>query len=452
MADASRFPHLALPFAITGAAAGWLSAGIVQHPIVHAASSEHRLMTAGLAAGLGAVAGWLIRRWCVRKQYAWEEGPLDPNERLASDSWLRHAPVLLTAGAVAGGFHAAVSRLCDVEIGILGGVLFTLPFVPVCAAVLAAARRAQRARLGSLVAGSDRRAVWQILAIALLVCSLGALPDWPAPHTEPVDARVVTSWVLVAVIPFLAVALAADLLASRRARRAVAPGLTPRDLVHSLEEDDAVVRTDLGLGDAVHAQVARQGAVYRARERLLGLVQGDPERALGALRRAVRRGGLGLGIACVVCAAHVLAQSDGPRAYYNEIRCQYGKAEACQAAGLIGERGTLFDRADPRRAMRLYERGCDQGDGWSCMKLADLYRGDGGVDRDVALVAFFEYRAAQRGFCPEGTRLVPGRDDTCLGPTDPRHAPTRPDGGCWDGMRLVRGTESVCVAPDDPRR
>jgi hypothetical protein len=34
MADPSRFPQLALPFTLVGAAAGWLSAGLVNNPFL----------------------------------------------------------------------------------------------------------------------------------------------------------------------------------------------------------------------------------------------------------------------------------------------------------------------------------------------------------------------------------------------------------------------------------
>ena len=34
MAHRTRFPHLALPFAIVGAAGGWLSAGLLSNPLM----------------------------------------------------------------------------------------------------------------------------------------------------------------------------------------------------------------------------------------------------------------------------------------------------------------------------------------------------------------------------------------------------------------------------------
>lgn len=420
MADASRFPHLALPFALVGAAGGWLSAGLVEHPVIFVASSELRLGTGLVAGGLGLVIGALLRRWCVRRQYPWEVDVPDPEERLASDSWLRHVPVILAGGAAAGSFFAVTSRYCAVEVGILGGLLCTLPFLPVCAAVLSAARRAQRARLGSIVAGSDRRAVWGILATALLVCTLEALPDWPAPRGGPVSGPAVALGLLVAAITCIALVLAADLGAWRRANRALSAGLGRHEGGDPDLEDDTVARLDLGLGEGLLAKVSRTNAVYRARNRTLELVKGDPEQALGALRRAVRRGVIGLGIAGAVCAAHGMATTDRALAEYELIRCDMGNGEACGTAGLFRRGDPLLGSFDPGEAMALFEQGCHRSDGASCMSVADLYRGKDGTEKDSAMVAMFEYRAAQQGLCPDGTRLVRGTENVCVDPLDPR--------------------------------
>src|SRR5689334_10915360 len=69
MADASRFPNLAVPFALVGAAAGWLSAGLAQHPFVYAPDSTFRGVTAAVAAVLAGATGVLLRRWCVGQRY-----------------------------------------------------------------------------------------------------------------------------------------------------------------------------------------------------------------------------------------------------------------------------------------------------------------------------------------------------------------------------------------------
>lgn len=43
MADPARFPDLTLPFAITGAAAGWFSRGLLQHPALSPPPVEPRI-------------------------------------------------------------------------------------------------------------------------------------------------------------------------------------------------------------------------------------------------------------------------------------------------------------------------------------------------------------------------------------------------------------------------
>jgi hypothetical protein len=422
MADASRFPHLALPFAIVGATAGWLSAGLVQHPVMASSSAGGRLVTTAVAAVLGAVTGALIRHWCAPKRYHWEvDDEREPDARLPSDSWLRHAPVLLFAGAVTGAVFAFESRLCEVEAGFLGGYLCTVPFLPVCAAVLAAARRAQRARLGSLVAASDRRAVWGILATALLLATLEALPDWPAPRGKPLIGPAPALALVVAAVACILVVLAADVLAWRRAARVLAQGLTPREAGDLGPDDGAAPHLDLGLGDDLHARVSRSRAAYRGRDRTLAVVQGDGDRARDALRRALRRGLVGVAVAGAVCAAHAAASTDEALARYEVARCARGMGESCGMAADYGLSEPRFGQAaSPEQSLLLYEQGCNRADGASCMSLAWLYRGHAGIERDSALVAFFEYRAAQRGVCPEGTRLVLGTENVCVDPLDPR--------------------------------
>ena len=177
MADASRFPHLALPFVLVGAAAGWLCAGLLQNPLivrVHPAPPWGvALVTAGVAGASGALHTWLCDN----------QLPRDPQDsslpaRSFTDTWLNHGLVVLGAGALAGALSAGVfDAYHGVVVGALGGLGCAIAFLPVCFAVLHMARRAQRARMGSLVAASDRRAVWGILLTALAVTTIGALPN-----------------------------------------------------------------------------------------------------------------------------------------------------------------------------------------------------------------------------------------------------------------------------------
>lgn len=418
MADASRFPRLAPPFAIVGAAAGWLSAGLVQHPLRYAPNGDFRILAALVAMSFGAGTGALLRRFCVGKRYAWEFDPPDPEARAPLDSWHVHVLTILVAAGAAGATVMVLWKEAHrAPVAALFGLLCALPFLPVCAAVLSAARRAQRGRLGSLVAGADHRAVWGILAITLLIASLEGLPDWTAPRSgwsgpEPVAVL----WI--ALVVCIATVFAADFSAHRRAQQAILRPLVRHEADDGNIDAEAAPRLDLGLGNDLHAHLHRGAAAYRTRDRALALVQGDPARAVAALRRALQRGAIGLGVAGAVATAHIAANSDRASRYYHELRCEVGVVASCSDAVHGG-----FSDGDitPINAIVLFEQACDRGDGVSCMSIADLYRGGTAVNRDAGMVAFFEYRAAQRGLCPDGQRLLRARENVCVGPLDARH-------------------------------
>lgn len=419
MADASRFPSLVLPFTIVGAAAGWLSVGLVQHPVLRPIAPAPRLLGAVFAALLGALVGGLLTSWCGGEPHRHDLAPHDPTARPPTDRWPRHVAAVLGAGVLTGAMVGSFAGGLGPWPGAYFGFLCALPFLPVTALVLAAARRARRARLGSLVAGCDRRAVWGILATLLAVATLEAAPDWVAPRagalTGPMPALVLLGAATLCILWCLAL----DLLALRRATRAVATGLVAPEEGHSGALEEAP-RLDLGLGDAVHARLARPAAAYRERARTLAIVEGDPDQALAALRRARRRGAIALGIVAVVALGHVAADSPTAHALYEWERCALGRGEACSSASRYTERSMGVASPDPRALAALYERGCDLGDGTSCLSLAGLHRGKAGLDPDFLLVAHYEYRAAQRGHCPPGTSLVTGSENVCVSPGDPR--------------------------------
>jgi hypothetical protein len=351
MADASRFPQLAVPFAIVGAAAGWLSAGLVCNPVVGFTVS--RPISAGTATALAALSGLLIKRLCIGRRYTYELGEPDPDLRPSTDRWPLHGAIVLVAGAATG---AVVGAAMDSRFGgmvgecALGGAACALVFVPVCLAVVAAARRAQRARLGSLVAESDRRAVWEILAITLAATTLEALPDWEASRFGyvPDPLPVVTALAAAAVTTLLV--LRSDWRALVHARAAIAAGLTAHD-ADDAADDGAAARLDLGLGEDRLARVTRGAAAYRQKARAIALVRGSPDRALTALRRAVRRGALGLAVLAAIGAAHVAAQSSPARALYHERRCRFGYLSECAvASALVRDFDPRWSRALDRRA------------------------------------------------------------------------------------------------------
>jgi hypothetical protein len=204
------------------------------------------------------------------------------------------------------------------------GALLALVFVPVCLFVLAAARRAQRARLGSLVASSDRRAVWGILAITLAAATLEALPEWPAASADD------RPWPLVALGMLVLAGLATleifreDRAVLGRAREMERAGLEARE--EPVLDASEILRLDLGLGDELRARTAR--GAYRQVDRTVALVQGSLEAAVGALERSVRRGKIGLAVVALVGAAHLAANSRLAFRGYGDLR-------GCIAAGLV---------------------------------------------------------------------------------------------------------------------
>src|SRR4051812_16324750 len=65
MNDQSRLPQLAYPFAVTGAAAGWLATGLLSSPVLQFTIAGQQGRAAAVAALVGALVGWALTRWCV---------------------------------------------------------------------------------------------------------------------------------------------------------------------------------------------------------------------------------------------------------------------------------------------------------------------------------------------------------------------------------------------------
>ena len=329
MADTSRFPSLVLPFAITGAAAGWLSAGLDGHIF-------SQPLVALLATGVAALTGAILKRLCVGRRYRYELDPPDPELRPATDRWPLHAIIVIGAGAATGGLVSLTDPLCCTRLGCMaGGAALSLVFIPVCLAVVAAARRAQRARLGSLVASCDGRAVWGILAISLGVTTAEALPEWPLAKSGQNQAPVVA---LALALLTAAVTLAVrrrDARALKQAQGEIEAGLLARGHEDPEPDEDVVAQLDLGLGDELLARTSRGAAAYRDRARTVALVRGSPALALIALRRAVGRGTVGLMVLGTVIAAHAVAALV-PQVVFYELWCSSTRGRsACTMAAVL---------------------------------------------------------------------------------------------------------------------
>lgn len=367
MNGSARLPHLAVPFTIVGAAAGWLTATFFRNPALGRMQSAPPLGVAAIAAVMAAAAGFLITR-AVRgdhARYQIDEGSEPP--RATHDRWEHHAGVVLLAGVLTASLAAGVfDAYIRARLAAVGGLACAAAFVPVCLAVVAAARRAQRARMGSLVAESDRRAVWGILAMTLSVATLWGLPIWPAAEAgapvNPWPAAILLGCAALAI----AIIAALDASALRRARLALSRDLTARDGGETGAEDTRIPRVDLGLGSDVAAEIQRPNAAYRGRDRAVALVIGSPDRALSALRRAVARGVAGVVLALGIAALHGVATSSRVQLAYDDALCDAFDFKACARVA------AAVQAKSPMRALDLYSRACSLESTGSCRSAATM--------------------------------------------------------------------------------
>ena len=326
MSEYARMPEIAYPFAVFGAAAGWLAAGFLATPIVNLTYGHSEpLFTAGCSLVIAAALGRYLTRSVVNAAVFADPGA----------TWAR----LVVAQILGGGLIGALvgwdiwRSEPGITAGMAGGALVGIAFLPIGALVVGAARRAARARMGSIVAASDRRAMWGILAAALAGATLLALPDWPAAALGRVAAPWVAMGITLACGALTVGLLVADLEALSRVRRLdrEAGSMEVRDPSAEPRDDDPEPEVDFGLGADVLARMERGAAAYRARDRATALLLGSSEQARGALRRGVRRGAVGIVIVIAALAGHALAA--GPEGLHEHLdyRCGTGHLDECRA-------------------------------------------------------------------------------------------------------------------------
>lgn len=361
MPSTARIPHLALPFGALGAAVGWLSTSLLRNPLVQTADALDVWLAALGGAVVAAAVGAGLTRWARR-----DVDFFRPPHPAAKWVWLTLSQVLGGAaiGALVG---ASTGYEGGATTGLTCGALAAVAAVPLSATVMSAALRAGRARLGSIVAGADRREVWAILAAAAAFASLAALPAWPAAAAGWVPAP----WLALGIVFASVAATGATLRADHAARERVAAAtarVEERDGERAAAVD--VPRLDLGLGDELHAQVAPGAATYRAQAQDLALILGSPDEARRALRRAVVRGCALLGFTLLVAAAHAAAFTWRAEVAFGRALCERKLVfVGCQQAAAALERGD----ADDPRILEMLERACTGHVEASCVHLAEVF-------------------------------------------------------------------------------
>jgi hypothetical protein len=298
MADARRFPRLELPFALVGAAGGFLSVELLSTRSLGAVPRELQPVAVIVGAMIATLVGTIVRKLCIGRKYAYVLDEPDAMSRATSDRNGVHAIVVLVGGALIGAIVGAALN-CNrcIAMGALGGIVCSIAFLPVVIAVVRSARASQRARLGTLVARVDRRAVWSILATTLALTTLEAVPDWLSES----DGYVAVSIACACGAVVLAVLLW-DGRANGSARATLADLAAPPAFA-----DEAAQTIDLGLGENVGARVARGVSAYRDRDRTLALVRGDPFEVRQAITRALVRGRASFAVISAVLGVHALA-------------------------------------------------------------------------------------------------------------------------------------------------
>jgi hypothetical protein len=327
MSEYARIPQIAYPFAVFGAAAGWLAAGFLCTPLVNLTfGHSEQPLTAGCALGIAAVLGLYLTRSVVNAPVF-----ADP-----ASTWFRLVVAQSLGGALCGALVGWFTWENEraVTSGSIGGALVGAAFLPIGALVVGAARRAARARMGSIVAASDRRAMWGILAAALAGATLLAVPDWPA----SVGGSVATPWVALGITlgcgALTVGLLVADLEALSRVRRLdrEAGSMEVREPSAEPRDDDPEPEVDFGLGADVLARMERGAAAYRARDRATALLLGSSVAAAGALRAGLRRSAVGIGVVIVALAAHALAAGPEGLHAHLDVRCATGHLDDCRGA------------------------------------------------------------------------------------------------------------------------
>jgi hypothetical protein len=301
-----RMPSMVLPFAIVcGSAALFTVLGLGWE-------AESRFLDpwlpAAIATGLGGIIGLVFRHW---KQLT---APLSSRDALA----IRVGFVIVSAGAIVGGITGAREfprSDTDAKCCALFGAILAMMFIPSALVVLAAARRAARARLGTIVAAADRRTIYAtLLAAVAFAAGLQAPAFAVGGFSTNIAIGMGWSFALGAFVQFAmsvvpctgaVFVIGMFLRRDQRARELLlAHGPTLRDLertesVWAAEEEEE--ERDLGLGRERWVR-RTEIATYRSVPKLDVVLRGSLTEALAALDENIARRRRSLVVACLALA------------------------------------------------------------------------------------------------------------------------------------------------------
>jgi len=345
-----RFPPLAVPFAALAGAATWLWCDLV-HRLHHGpafAPREH-LAVAG-AALVGAVAGALL-------------GPPRPTEECPNPqpSMVRVTAVLIAAGLAAGVLVTSIIAPKDrLGAGAVEGILSAVPLMPLSLRLIAARGRADQARPGSIIARTERRAVFALVAAAIAGLTTLALPASIA-SLEGYGEAPQYALLIAALAGALGLGvLLADCVASIRVKRLMAL---------EAKGENTEVGVDFGVGDDVVSRV-EAGTAYRGGGRTVTAMVGDPDQARATLQRSLTRGAVVLAFVEIVGITHGLARDPEAAATYQATLCRSGRTTLCREAALLSERSGLPDEG----SSQLHDLACKAGVEKSCLAVYLLGR------------------------------------------------------------------------------
>lgn len=272
-------PSLARPFAAFGAAAG-LFAILACGSFGSAAREVSPLTPMIVTAAIGAIVGVTLCRW----------------RRLQNPMLAREAIVLWVAiitglaGAASGGVVGLVTWGFD---GFLrfaaGGLVVGLVFVPSCLVVFDAARRAGRARHGSLVAETDRRTVASTVLAGIAFAATTQVPALLSANVSSELAPIIQVALSMFVCLGATIAIVVLQRRDRGARAALEAFARDAAWLDRAPIGDALPPDAVDLGIGAEQWTRTSDSSYRTSGRSDVLVKGSIDLATAAFDECARR-------------------------------------------------------------------------------------------------------------------------------------------------------------------